>query len=106
MQEQLKRWTLVYIDIEAAPDEARQLSIGPIPALRVVNAAGKVVASQDGYLEQGELLTWLKESVDRAALDRPDVLFAEKELEPGDIEKLIKVLQSSDPLRARRLCAG
>jgi len=98
VQEQLKRWTLVYVDIDDTPGEARQLSVGAIPAMRVVNAAGKVVATQEGYLDQDELLAWLKESFDRAALERPEVLLSEKDLQPDDVDKLIRLLQSSDPL--------
>jgi HEAT repeat protein len=98
VREQLKHWTLVYVDIDDTPGEARQLSIGAIPALRVVNAAGKVVATQEGYLEQDELLSWLKESFDRAAIERPEVLLSDKELVPRDVDKLIRLLQSSDPL--------
>jgi HEAT repeat protein len=98
VQEQLKRWTIVYVDIDDTPGEARQLSVGAIPALRVVNATGKVVATQEGYLEQDELLAWLKESFDRAALERPEVLLSDKELEPSDVDKLIKLLQTSDPV--------
>ena len=98
VREQMKRWSIVYVDIDDTPGEARQLSIGAIPALRVVNVAGKVVATQEGYLEQDELLAWLKESFDRAALERPEVLLSDKELEPGDVDKLIRLMQSSDPV--------
>lgn len=96
VQEQLKRWTLVYVDADRSPGEARQLAAGAIPALRAIDASGKVVAAHEGYLERDKLVSWLTESFDRAQLKRPEVLAAGADLEEADLDELIELLQSPD----------
>ncbi len=97
-REQLKHWTLVYVDVDESPDEVRQLSIGPIPALRVLGPSGKLVAWHDGFLEEDELVRWLRENLDGTAPDRPGVLVANRELQAGDVDELVKLLGSSDTI--------
>ena len=60
VQEELQRWTLVEIDIDKAPDDARQLAVGPIPALRLVTATGRLAAETEGALSADDLVAWLQ----------------------------------------------
>ena len=98
IQQELRRWSLVYIDTDAAPEEALSLDISPIPAPRVVNARGKVVASSDGYLPADELLAWLRENFSRGGGTPNPLLTAKGSPDKGSVEKLVVLFQLADPL--------
>ena len=98
VQQELRRWTLVYIDVDAAPDEARSLNIGAIPALRLINARGKVVASLAGVEPTAELLAWLHENFDRAGGKVNPILVAKGAPTPGEVKKLLEMFQLPDPV--------
>lgn len=66
VQQSLGRWTRVYLDVDRARREAAALNIGPIPALRLLTATGRVVASRDGFMTAEDLVAWLGEHHDRA----------------------------------------
>jgi putative thioredoxin len=59
IQAELKAWTIAHIDIDKAPDDARRLGVGPVPALRAITATGRIVGRHDGYLPAEQLLAWL-----------------------------------------------
>lgn len=71
VQAELAKWVLVEIDVDEAPEDAARLAIGPIPALRVLDASGRTVRSTEGFLPAEELVKWLqgKESGDAAMSD-------------------------------------
>lgn len=60
VQAELAKWVLVEIDVDDSPEEAERLGIGPIPALRILDAAGRTVRSSDGYMPAEDLLRWLQ----------------------------------------------
>jgi HEAT repeat protein len=60
VQKELARWTRLTIDVDRAAEDAAQLGVGPIPALRVLTSTGQLVASHDGYLPADELVGWLR----------------------------------------------
>ena len=95
-QKELTRWTLVALDVDASPDDARSLAVGPIPALRVLTPAGKSVASHDGTLPADDLVTWLQEQFDSAVGLNPD-LIAGDSLTPLNAIKLVKEFRRRDP---------
>lgn len=95
-QEELKRWTRVKLDIEAAPDQARQMSVGPIPALRLLTPTGKIVVSAEGAQSAEQLVEWLQsnreELLDSAVEELADTG------PPTEIEvrKLIRLFRKKD----------
>lgn len=60
VQAELAKWVLVEIDVDEAPEDAERLAIGPIPALRVLDASGRTVRSTEGFLPAEELVKWLQ----------------------------------------------
>lgn len=96
VQRVLADWVLVSLDADTDVDEVRRLSVGPIPALRVLNSGGHAVRSHDGYLPAEQLLRWLKgqdESVDGALID-PVTEVAE--LSAETLPALVKLLGHRD----------
>ncbi|MDB5174042.1 MAG: trxA 4 [Phycisphaerales bacterium] len=76
VQSKLANWTLVHLDVDK-PEPGAPAYAGPIPALRVLTAGGKPVASRDGYLSGEDLLRWLRESVPGSEPVDPDLVGAE-----------------------------
>ena len=83
VQQELADWTLVYVDVERSPDEARRLGVTAVPALRIQTAAGRLVAAKDGRVTAEELTAWLREHLENAKSapdgellekDKPDLL--------------------------------
>lgn len=68
VQKELKRWTLVRLDVDKTPSAAQQLLVGPIPALRLLTPAGKLVVSQDGAMPAAQLVEWLQGHYESAAV--------------------------------------
>jgi HEAT repeat protein len=97
VQTELARWTLVSLDVDAAPEDARTLAVGPIPALRVLTPAGKTIASHDGLLSAEELVTWLAEQFDSAAGGLNPELIAGESLTALGAIKLVKEFRRRDP---------
>lgn len=95
VQSELRRFTVVYVDVDQHPDEARALLVGPIPALRVLDRSGKVVASQDGFLEEEALVDWLAKSFEVASVERPAALAKSGPLTSQAVKELIESLASS-----------
>ena len=62
VQRELANWTLVTLDAETNFDEVRQLRVGPVPALRILNESGRVLRVHNGYLPSAELIAWLRAS--------------------------------------------
>lgn len=97
-QKELARWTLVYIDADHTVDDLDALSVGPIPALRVLTPTGRVVASQDGYMTASALTTWLAAQHEQAAVAAPDELKNDVEPTPELLAKLLRQFENRDPL--------
>ena len=96
IREELKRWTLVAIDIDKSPDDARLLAVGPIPALRALTSSGRVVAEEEGALKADILIQWLKENFEQAASISPDDLDHDEPPDAAAVGRLIQAFRNRD----------
>jgi HEAT repeat protein len=96
VQTELRRWTLVVLDVDADAGDARQLHVGPIPALRVLSSQGRLLASHDGFLEAADLVEWLGKQYDAAAESPDDLLLATGEPTLIEVLKVAKLLGHRD----------
>jgi HEAT repeat protein len=96
VQAELKRWTLLVIDIEEDADVARRLHAASIPALRILSPQGRLLESHDGFLPADDLVAWLGKQYDAALAAPDDLLLAVGE--PSFIEalKIAKLLAHRD----------
>ena len=101
VQAELARWTPVYLDVDAQPDDAAELAISGVPALRIRTPGGQHVAEHDGYLAAGELVDWLKENYEAATKPADDVLLASGEPSAMAAVRLVKQFQQREPGPAR-----
>ncbi len=99
IQELLKEWTLVTLDIDRSPSEAQRLKVDGIPALRALTPFGGTIASHDGFLPSAQLADWLKEQHQAAHIERIEALLEDGEPDASAVTKLIDEFQERDPLR-------
>lgn len=92
VQKELSGWTLVRLDADADAEEVRQLRIGPIPALRVLNASGRRVRSHDGYLTADDFLRWLRGEDARPGDVPRDEAAPLPDLEKSSVDELVRLL--------------
>jgi hypothetical protein len=98
VQRALAQWVLVELDADDDHDEVRRLNVGPIPALRVVDAKGRAVRSHDGFLAARPLVDWLRRASDPAAADDGAAAFIEfPEVSSDTLPQFIKLLGHRDP---------
>ncbi|HEX4149684.1 MAG TPA: HEAT repeat domain-containing protein, partial [Pirellulales bacterium] len=97
VQSELSEWILVLIDVEKSPADARRLSVGPIPALRVLSRQGAIVASHDGYLPAPELTAWLVAAREKLTTLPDDALAGDGEPSALDVARLARTLGTADP---------
>lgn len=97
VQKELGRWTLVTINQDNAPDEADELGVGPVPALRILTAGGQMVASRDGYQGQRELIAWLAEHFKTAEAAPDDALVAATPPDAGAVVRLLRHFPERNP---------
>ena len=110
VQQALARFVLVELDADQDQEDVQRLNVGPIPALRVLDAGGSAVRSHDGYLAAKPLVGWLRRAADPLSADDAAAAIADlPELTPESLPQLIKLLGHRDPeLReeaSRRLTA-
>ncbi len=96
MQLPLSQWTLVYLDVDNAPQEARKLNVGPIPALRVLNARGRLLKFRDGYMPADELVEWLREALNEATTATDELLLGEDEPTMLEVMRLVRQFEHRD----------
>lgn len=96
VQEALKEWTLVELDLERNPRDAQALRVDGIPALRVIASNGRVVASHDGYLNDEKLLEWLKKSFDQATTAPEETLFGSGPPTELELRKIVRQFSERD----------
>ncbi|HEU5432765.1 MAG TPA: HEAT repeat domain-containing protein [Thermomicrobiales bacterium] len=99
VQEQLRRFTLVYLDADDEPEAVRKLGVGPIPALRLLTAEGKVAAMHDGYLPAEKLIDWLKEASGAKAAEPPAALTASGPPDESAVGVLLAELARRETVR-------
>ncbi len=93
---ELARWMLVRLDVDKSPGDARKLGIGPVPALRVLTSNGRIIATRDGYLPAGKLLTWLKQQYDAALVLPAEGLTDDQPPDAERLQLLIRTLRHRD----------
>lgn len=98
LQAELKRWALVAVRPVDAEKDAAALAVGGIPALRILTAAGRPIASRDGYLPADELLAWLKKHYEAALATPREELIAEGRPDAVAIVRLTRELAARDPV--------
>jgi HEAT repeat protein len=101
VQQELTYWTLVYLDVAGQPlgaaDEAAGLGIELLPALRILTARGRLVASHDGLLTGDELIAWLEKHRQNSLAAPDDVLLGSEKPDPVGVVRLVRQLGSRDP---------
>ncbi len=70
----LSTLTLVHLDPEKNPTALRSLGIVTLPALRLISADGKIVASLDGEKSAAYLLVWLAKQPTESTTESSDAL--------------------------------
>src|SRR5450432_3330287 len=69
VQKELANWTLVTQDVSQHEKELKPFGVEGIPALRIITAGGRTIATQDGYLSSDNLIAWLKKHQELASQD-------------------------------------
>ncbi|MHB0957776.1 MAG: HEAT repeat domain-containing protein [Pirellulaceae bacterium] len=96
VQTELRRWTLLYIDVDSSPSGVAEWGIGPVPALRALSTRGRLLKSHDGFLAAADLVTWLQQSFAEATA-APDALLLGKST-PAlvDVLRLVRLFDNRD----------
>ncbi|HEY2839146.1 MAG TPA: HEAT repeat domain-containing protein, partial [Pirellulales bacterium] len=98
-QTALRRFVLVELNVDDHPADARELSVSGIPALRIIDARGQVIASKEGYQSADQLVDWLEEGAESAPPELPEFLTATDKPDEAAIAKLIAQMAHADALR-------
>jgi HEAT repeat protein len=98
VQQELRQWMLVYVDVDRMPRDARSLAIGPIPAIRALRPDGRLVASNDGYIKSDDLAEWLRTQYASTA-KTPAVARSEdtEKTTAEEVRELVQDLDRRDP---------
>ncbi len=96
VQKELANWVLVELDADDHAEEVRRLNIGPIPALRVLNASGRTMKSHDGFLPAEKLIDWLRGRDNPAEADLADEVTEVAELTAETLPRLVRLLGHRD----------
>ncbi|MGQ0635968.1 MAG: HEAT repeat domain-containing protein [Planctomycetaceae bacterium] len=97
LERELRRWTLVRIDVDESPGDARLMAVDAIPALRILTPAGRLVSSQEGFVPADTLTAWLKDQFEAASVAPPAVLSTEGPPDSADVRALIDEFKNRDP---------
>lgn len=97
VEKELSRWTLVYLDMARSADQAPELGIELLPALRIVTARGRLVASHDGLLPAEELVAWLEKHRQGPLGPPDDVLLGTGRPDAVAVVRLVRQFGSRDP---------
>ena len=93
----MAHWTLVYLDADKAEEEAAELNVNGIPALRIHTMLGESVAAQDGLVSAEELVSWLKKQYEAASAEADEVLLTDGEPDAAAVVRLIRQFQQRNP---------
>jgi HEAT repeat protein/thiol-disulfide isomerase/thioredoxin len=96
VQKELANWVLVELDADDHADEVRRLNVGPIPALRVLNASGRTLKSHDGFLPAEKLIDWLRGRNTSDEAEILDEVTEVAELTAESLPKLVRLLGHRD----------
>lgn len=98
VQDELNRWTLVKLDLDASQVDAVRLGVTAVPALRVLDSAGQAVARHDGFLTAAGLRSWLSKQYGVATTARGGVPWSPQPPDAATLTKLIEQLGQRDPM--------
>lgn len=96
VQRELASWVLIAVDVDKSPGDALRLNVSGIPALRALTPRGRIVASQDGFVEAEELLAWLRESHEQAISSADEVLLADHEPSLLEVVRIVRLFNERD----------
>ncbi len=96
MQKELANWVLVELDADNDAEEVRRLNVGPIPALRVLNAGSRTTKSHDGFLPAEKLIDWLRGRDNPPEDDLADEVTEVAELSAETLPRLVRLLGHRD----------
>lgn len=97
VQKELADWTLVYVDVDRSPEDARRLGITGVPALRLQTVRGRLVAAKDGKMTGEELVAWLREHYEESKSAPDDELLAKEKPDLLTVVRLIRHFGDRDP---------
>jgi len=95
-QQALGSWIRVRIDADRDEETVRKLAVGPIPALRILTPAGRVVAARNGFLNVQDLVAWLNDHRGQATAVPAQQLMVVGAVTAADVDGLIKELTDPD----------
>jgi HEAT repeat protein len=96
LNQELRRWTLVALDVEKYKDEAGSLGADKLPSLHLIALSGKQVAARQGVGKAEELQLWLSDQYDAAHWTAPKVLAESGPLTPNQLAEIIAYFGSRD----------
>ncbi len=94
--DELKTWTLVYLDVDLLDADARRLAVGSVPALRALTVQGRLVASQDGFLDAEELIKWVNTARKSATAPADANLAGSDQPSLVEVMRLVRQFESRD----------
>ncbi|WP_425400739.1 HEAT repeat domain-containing protein [Aeoliella sp.] len=96
VQEELAKVTLLEIDIDDEPELATKLNINAVPALRVITPHGRLIASQDGFLEAEPLKKWLQDAQKSTDVSVDAALMSEGEPTVLEVVRVVRQFDARD----------
>ncbi len=96
LREELARWTLVYLDTDASPQQSKTFVVTKLPTLRVLARDGRSIASKDGGIPAEPLLAWLREQHTAATAAADSLLLATSRPSETVVGELISQFQKRD----------
>lgn len=96
VQQELARWVLVELDADKDAADIRRMSVGPIPALRVLNVSGRVMKAHDGFLPASEFVAWLRSRDDLGEPELSEDVTEVPELSQEALPELVQMLGHRD----------
>ncbi len=107
VRQRLGNWVRLRLDADRDADTIHNLSIGPVPALRLLSPNGQMLAWRDGFMKAEELAAWLDAHSPAAPEAPPADLAASGAPDAAAVARLVDELIDRDPIlhqaAARRL---
>ena len=98
VQRELQDWTLVLLDIDDYPAEARALGIAGIPVMVALTPQGEEADRLLGFAEAEVVLEWLEDARKPALAQPADLLVEEDAPNAFQVSRLLSHAESPDPL--------
>ena len=92
-----RHWVVAKVDVDEQPQLAQQMDVGSLPAIRVVDAEGGVLASRTGYTPSDQLQSWLDEKLEQADPNVQRVLLSSDPPSQAEVAELVAMLQQRSP---------